>query len=56
MKKISKIILSIVLLFALSINAKAVTITTDNTKQGTTDTGSYLVTNEGSITINNTAT
>lgn len=53
MKKISKIILTIVLLFTFSLNVKAVTITTDNTKQGTVDTNSYLVTNKGDITINN---
>ena len=53
MKRISKIILAIVLLFTLTLNVKAVTITTDNTKQGTTDTGSYLVTNTGTISINN---
>ncbi len=53
MKKITRIILTVVLLFTFSLNVKAVTITTDNTKQGTTDTGSYLVTNTGTITINN---
>ena len=53
MKKITIIILIVVLLFTFSLNVKAVTITTDNTKQGTTDTGSYLVTNTGTITINN---
>lgn len=53
MKKITRIILTVVLLFTFSLNVKAVTITTDNTKQGTVDTNSYLVTNTGTITINN---
>ena len=56
MKKISKILFALTLIFILNINVKAVTITTDNTKQGTTDTNSYLVTNKGNITINNVGT
>lgn len=53
MKKLFKGFLMMMLLFVFSMNVRAVTITTDSTKQGTTDTGSYLVTNKGTITINN---
>ena len=52
MKK-NKLILMILIVFvmALTINVKAIDITTDSTKQGTVDTNSYLVTNTGSINI-----
>ena len=53
MKKIFKVIFAISLVFMLNLRVNAITITTDNTKQGTTDTNSYLVTNKGNITINN---
>lgn len=51
----NKIILSsiIVTIICLTLNVKAITLTTDSTKQGTTDTNSYLVTNTGSLTITN---
>lgn len=51
----SKIILSsiIVTIICLTLNVKAITLTTDSTKQGTTDTNSYLVTNTGSLTVSN---
>ncbi len=47
------LMIAIVFLFCLTLNVKAVTITTDSTKKGTTDTNSYLVTNTGSITVTN---
>ena len=55
MKRIFNYLLVIVLMFIVMPRVYAVEITTDNTKQGTTDTNSYLVTNKGKITINGTA-
>ena len=43
MKKIFNYLLVIVLMFVLTPKAYAVEITTDSSKQGTTDTNSYLV-------------
>lgn len=52
MKK-NKLILMILIafVFGLTLNVKALDITTDSTKVGTVDTNSYLVTNTGSINI-----
>lgn len=51
----NKVILSsiIVTIICLTLNVKAITLTTDSTKKSTTDTNSYLVTNTGSLTISN---
>ena len=51
MKRIIKYLLCLILIFALISNVNAVTITT-NTTAGTVDTNSKLVTNTGTITIN----
>ena len=54
MKKNKLILMMIVaFVFCLTLNVKAIDITTDSTKQGTTDTSSYLVTNKGTITVTN---
>lgn len=54
MKK-NKLILMIVVafVFCLTLNVKAIDITTDSTKQGTVDTNSYLVTNTGTLAVTN---
>lgn len=50
MKKINKIILSVVMLFVMIVNVNAVTITTNSTA-GTVDTGSKHVTNTSTLTV-----
>jgi len=54
MKKNKLILMMIVAVgFCLTLNVKAIDITTDSTKQGTVDTNSYLVTNKGTIIVTN---
>lgn len=54
MKK-NKLILMVMIaiVFCLTLNVKAIDITTDSTKRGTVDKNSYLVTNTGTITVTN---
>lgn len=54
MKK-NKLILMVMIaiVFCLTLNVKAIDITTDSTKQGTVDTNSYLVTNTGTLAVTN---
>lgn len=51
-KKIIGLLIA-VFTFGMFLNVDAVTITTDSSKKGTTDTNSLLVTNTGTITISN---
>lgn len=54
MKK-NKLFLTLLIatIFCLTLNVKAISITTDSTQQGTVDTNSYLVTNTGTLTVTN---
>lgn len=54
MKK-NKLILMVMIaiVFCLTLDVKAIDITTDSTKRGTVDKNSYLVTNTGTITVTN---
>lgn len=54
MKKNKLILMMIVaVVFCLTLNVKAIDITTDSTKRGTVDKNSYLVTNTGTLAVTN---
>lgn len=54
MKK-NKLILMVMIaiVFCLTLDVKAIDITTDSTKRGTVDKNSYLVTNTGTLAVTN---